>query len=59
MEKHFTKIVWEVISKEEKKLVVSFWINKRKSLIYMLGKHLAQLNKIHVKYIQPSKNEGN
>lgn len=59
MKKHFTKIVCGVIGKEKKKLVVSFWINKRNSLIYMLGKYLAQLNKIHVKYIQPSKIEGN
>lgn len=59
MKKHSTKIVCGVIGKEEKKLVVSFWINKSKSLIYMLGKYLAQLNKTHVKYIQPSKNEGN
>lgn len=59
MKKHSTKIVCGVIGKEEKKLVASFWINKRKSLIYMLGKYLTQLNKAHVKYIQPSKNEGN
>lgn len=59
MEKYITGIVWGVIIKEEKKLVVTLRINKSKSLIYMLGKYLAQLSKIHVKYIQPPKNEGN
>lgn len=53
------KRFWGVISREEKKLVASFAINKRKNLIYMLGKNLAQSNKTYVKYIQPLKNEGN